>query len=54
MTGKQYADSCATYLVRNFRALGLRVYPMDGEDARTLLASADAAMYRAKEQRTTW
>ena len=35
-------------------SMGISVYPMDGEDARTLLASADAAMYRAKEQRTTW
>ena len=35
-------------------SMGISVYPTDGDDARTLLASADAAMYRAKEQRTIW
>ena len=35
-------------------SMGISVYPYDGDDARTLLASADAAMYRAKEQRAMW
>ena len=30
-------------------SLGVSFYPMDGEDAHTLLKSADTAMYRAKE-----
>jgi diguanylate cyclase (GGDEF)-like protein len=31
-------------------SIGAVLYPMDGEDAGTLIANADAAMYRAKEQ----
>jgi len=31
-------------------SIGFSVYPLDGQDAETLLKQADAAMYRAKDQ----
>lgn len=35
-------------------SVGLAVYPLDGEDARTLLTRADAAMYAAKRAGLDW
>lgn len=34
-------------------SIGLAVFPRDGQDAQTLLAKADAAMYRSKRTRTS-
>lgn len=39
--GHQLAPSCS---------IGISFYPSDGEDAQTLMKSADAAMYHAKER----
>ncbi len=35
-------------------SMGVSLFPRDGDNARILLASADAAMYRAKGLRSTW
>jgi diguanylate cyclase (GGDEF)-like protein/PAS domain S-box-containing protein len=37
-----------SYRIRQGMCVGVAIYPMDGVDARTLLANADAALYRAK------
>ncbi|HMV00801.1 MAG TPA: GGDEF domain-containing protein, partial [Rhodocyclaceae bacterium] len=35
--------------LRAAASIGIALYPLDGEDARSLLAAADRAMYAAKE-----
>ncbi len=37
-----------SYRIRQGLCVGVAMYPMDGVDARALLANADAALYRAK------
>ncbi|WP_338763835.1 EAL domain-containing protein [Massilia sp. METH4] len=37
--------------VHTSTSIGIAVYPQDGADARSLMKSADLAMYRAKEER---
>lgn len=36
--------------IRISASLGISIFPNDGEDAKTLLSNADAAMYKAKEE----
>ncbi|HWT31187.1 MAG TPA: EAL domain-containing protein [Propylenella sp.] len=42
--------SVAGQLMHVDLTIGVAVFPKDGEDSRTLLANADLALYRAKEQ----
>jgi diguanylate cyclase (GGDEF)-like protein/PAS domain S-box-containing protein len=35
-------------------SIGMAIYPQDGENLETLLGNADVALYRAKEQRSTY
>ncbi len=37
-----------SYRIQQGLCVGIAIYPMDGADARTLLANADASLYRAK------
>ncbi len=37
-------------LITSASSIGLALYPNDGRDAATLLASADQAMYRSKQR----
>lgn len=39
------------HLVQLSASIGISIYPEDGDDAKTLIDKADAAMYVAKEQR---
>jgi len=38
------------HVLRSSLSIGIAVYPTDGRDAVTLLANADAALYRAKDE----
>ncbi|HEX7369469.1 MAG TPA: EAL domain-containing protein [Rhodanobacteraceae bacterium] len=47
-----YVDGCEIVVSAS---IGIAAYPIDGDNARTLIANADAAMYAAKtEERNTW
>jgi diguanylate cyclase (GGDEF)-like protein len=37
-------------IVQLTASIGISIYPEDGEDAKTLIDRADAAMYRAKKR----
>ena len=47
LAAPSYVDD---HVLRLTASIGISIYPDDGEDADTLIALADAAMYRAKRQ----
>jgi diguanylate cyclase (GGDEF)-like protein/PAS domain S-box-containing protein len=53
VAGKIIASLCEPYRVKNHEctigaSIGISIYPLDGEDAETLVQKADEAMYRVK------
>ncbi|MGH8182606.1 MAG: putative bifunctional diguanylate cyclase/phosphodiesterase, partial [Rhodanobacteraceae bacterium] len=60
LAGRLLATLSEPFLVDDYEivvsaSIGIAGYPLDGEDAKTLIANADAAMYAAKtEERNAW
>ena len=47
LAAPHYVSDCELHITTS---IGISVYPLDGEDAETLIKSADIAMYHAKER----
>ncbi|MEW5773236.1 MAG: diguanylate cyclase [Thermodesulfobacteriota bacterium] len=46
---REVSAACAGERLKVTASLGVAAYPEHGQDVETLLAAADAALYRAKE-----